>query len=112
MAQYKVTLQAASITQLQAQLKKLGIEASVEKINLSPSRADRLSEVESAVEDAKSTVEELRDEIQNWYDSLPENLQGGDKASQLEEAVSALEELSSNLEQCDFSGIEFPSMMG
>ena len=83
----------------------------VEKINLSPSRADRLSEAEGMVEDAKGIVEELKSEIEEWKDNLPENLQGGDKATQLEECVSALEDVEGNLDQVDFGNVEFPSMM-
>ena len=112
MPRYQVTLNAASITQLQANLKKLGVDATVEKLETANSRAARLGEAESGVEDAKGIVEELKDELQNWLDSLPENLQGGDKASQLEDAINNLEELSSNLEQCDFGNVDFPSMMG
>lgn len=40
--------------------------------------------ISDAVESAKSCLQELLDELQEWYDSLPENLQGGDKAGELE----------------------------
>ena len=39
---------------------------------------------------AKDTVEELRDELQSWRDNLPENLQSGSKAEELDEAISNL----------------------
>ncbi len=110
MAKYRITLDASSITSLRANLKKLGIDGTVEKIEQATSRSARLSEAESGVEDAKGTVEELRDELQSWRDNLPENLQDGEKANQLDEAISNLEDLSSNLESCDFSGVEFPTM--
>ena len=110
MARYRLTVEAASITSITAKLKSLGIEASVEKVEVPESRADRLGEAEGNVEDAKSTVEELRDELQSWRDNLPENLQNGEKASQLDEAISALEDIQSNLDQVDFSSVEFPSM--
>lgn len=73
------------------------------------SRASRLSEAESQVENAKYIVEELRDELQNWLDNLPENLQSSNKADMLNEAISQLEEISNNLDQCDWS-VEFPGM--
>lgn len=111
MPQYRITVDGASITSVTAKLKKAGIEARVEKIEVPESRADRLGEAEGHVEDAKSTVEELRDELQSWRDNLPENLQNGEKASQLDEAISALEDIQSNLEQVDFGGVEFPGMM-
>lgn len=86
--------------------------AVIEKVNLDKSRADRLSEAEALVTDAKSAVEELRDEIQNWYDSLPENLQQSEKANQLEECVSNLDDLCSSLEDAEsnFGNVEFPGM--
>lgn len=78
------------------------------------SRADRLAEAESSLEDAKGIIEELHGELEQWYDGLPENLQGGNKASQLEEAIQALEsvadEASQALDTC--SGVEFPGMFG
>lgn len=111
MPQYRLTVDAKSITSITAKLKSLGIETRVEKVEVPTSRADRLGEAEGMVEDAKSTVEELRDELQSWRDNLPENLQNGEKASQLDEAISALEDIQSNLEQVDFGSVEFPSMM-
>ena len=89
-----------------------GQEVLVDKINPNPSRADRLSEVNSLVEDAKSIVEELKEEMENWLDTIPENLQGGDKYSQIEDCISNLEEISGQLEEIDTSSIDFPSMMG
>jgi hypothetical protein len=74
------------------------------------SRAERLSEAENLMQQALSIVEELKDEMQNWYDSMPENLQSSDKGSQVEEATHALEELYGCIEQCDFSSVEFPGM--
>lgn len=113
MARYtvKLTVEADRIDTLRKQVEKSFPEAmtQVEKINLSPSRADRLAEAAGAADNARSIIEELKDEMENWRDSLPENLQGGDKASQIEDAVSALEDLQSNLESCEFS-VEFPGM--
>lgn len=81
-----------------------------DKVNLIPSRADRLAEAEGKFEDAKSIVQELQEEMQNWYDNMPEGLQGSDKGSQVEEAANALQEIYDNLENCDFDSIEFPGM--
>ena len=63
-------------------------------------------------ENAKQVVDDLAGELQDWHDNLPENMQGGYKADQLDEAIGALESLSSDLESIDVSGVEFPSMMG
>ena len=44
----------------------------------------------SIVADAFSVFADLGDELQNWYDSMPENLQNGDKGSQLAETADTL----------------------
>jgi hypothetical protein len=107
---YTVTLHAKSITSMKAQLKKLGVEADVKKIVHASSRADRLAEAERNVQDAKATVEELRDELQSWLDNLPENFQSGQKGSELEDAINALEDISNELDGIDFGGVQFPGM--
>ncbi len=76
------------------------------------SRANRLAEAESTVDDVKTTVEELKDELQQWLDGLPENLQSGSKADELNEAIQELETIQEALEGLDFSSVSFPSMMG
>jgi len=43
---------------------------------------------------AVGDLEYLKDELQEWFDNLPENFQQGDKGSQLEEAISNLEYIS------------------
>lgn len=47
--------------------------------------------IADAVSDACSNASELRDELESWYDNLPENFQSGDKGDQLQEAMSNLE---------------------
>jgi len=112
MPQYKLTIQATSITSLKAKLKKLGLaeDVQVEKIEVPSSRADRLSAAESEFESAKSTVEELKEEMENWRDGLPENLQSGSKADEINECIDQLEEIQNNLDSCDFSSVSFPGM--
>jgi hypothetical protein len=53
--------------------------------------------VADAVSMALSGIEELRDELQEWYDGMPESLQGGEKGQALETCIEAL----SNYEQVD-----------
>lgn len=112
MARYRLTIEATSITSLRAKLKKLGLseEKQVEKIELSSSRADRLSEAEKKFENVKSTVTELKDEMQNWLDGMPESLQQGSTADEVRECIDQLEEIEQNLESCDFSSVSFPGM--
>ena len=50
--------------------------------------------VSGFVGDAPGLAEELREELQSWLDGLPENLQSGDKAQALEEAISYLDDVA------------------
>lgn len=75
------------------------------------SRAERLAVAEGQVDEAKTEVEALRDELQEWYDNLPEAFQNGSKGEALKEAIDQLESISSALEECDWS-VEFPGMYG
>lgn len=50
--------------------------------------------VADAIESGVADLETLRDELQDWYDNLPENFQSGEKGSQLEEAISNLDDAS------------------
>lgn len=66
----------------------------------------RTSTILGAIEDAKATAEELRDELQSWLDNLPESLQSSSKADELQEAIDGLEEGVSNLEDAEGADIE------
>lgn len=74
------------------------------------SRSDRFSEAQSLAGEAKSEAESLRDELQGWKDNLPENLQSGSKADELDEAVQSLEEFIEYLESAEGVDVSFPSM--
>jgi predicted RNase H-like nuclease (RuvC/YqgF family) len=82
------------------------------------SRAERLSQVLSALEEAKesavSEIQNLKEELENWRDNMPESLQGGSKYDELEEAINELDNLESELDGTDIpSGddVNFPGMM-
>lgn len=77
-----------------------------------PSRADRFSDAQSKINDAKSVFEELRDELQNWHDNLPENLQSSQKADDLDSAISELDNAISSCEEVEGIEVSFPSMFG
>jgi len=62
------------------------------------------------VEEASSEFQELRDELQNWLDNLPENLQSSNKADMLETAISQLDDAISSLEDVTGIDVEFPGM--
>lgn len=83
----------------------------VAKMGDGNSRQARLDEASVMVEDAAQIVSELHDEMQEWYDSIPENLQQGEKANEVEEEREALETLKDELEGVDFtSASNFPGM--
>lgn len=50
--------------------------------------------IEDAISTGYGILEELGQELRDWYDSLPDSLQGGDKGSALDEGASTLEDLS------------------
>lgn len=62
------------------------------------------------MEEASSEFQELRDELQNWLDNLPENLQSSNKADMLETAISQLDDAISSLEDVTGIDVEFPGM--
>lgn len=57
-----------------------------------PKYVESLCTLAGAIEEARTTAEELRDELQEWYDNLPEQFQSGDKGSELQEAIDQLTE--------------------
>lgn len=74
------------------------------------SRADRFSEFTSLVGEARDGAEELKSELEEWRDGLPENLQSGGKADELETAISELESFIDNCQTAEDANVDFPSM--
>ena len=110
----KGTASAAQLRTVQAALKKLDpdCEWSIVKIERDPSRADQLAEAAQMVRDAQGIVEDLKDQVEGWKDNLPENLQNGDNASELDECVSALDGIYSTLDEAEneMCQVSFPGM--
>lgn len=50
-----------------------------------------------------SEIQSLMEELEEWKENMPENLQGGDKHDQLEEAIQNLQDIITELESLDFS---------
>lgn len=73
-------------------------------------RAKRFQDAVDKVSEVKSYFEELRDELQSWLDNMPENLQGGAKADELEDAIYELDSVVSSLEDVEGTSVNFPSM--
>lgn len=69
------------------------------------------TDIESAVNDSYSGMAELKDELQNWLDNIPENLQNGSKADELREAIDAIEGVSEiTVPDCLTDGKDVPSV--
>jgi hypothetical protein len=97
--------------QLKRPSKCLGPDVVVTRIDRNKSRVDRLSDAQSLADDAKSEVEELAGEIESWKDNLPESLQNGEKADQLDECLTGLQEIQEALESVVWE-VEFPGAFG
>ena len=74
------------------------------------SRAKRLQRALDNISPEKEMIEELRDELQDWLDNMPENLQGGQKAEQLEAAIDELDQIIDTLDEVVMSAVDFPGM--
>lgn len=59
--------------------------------------------LEDIVQDIVSDLENLRDEVQERFDNIPEQLQDGDAGSLLQERIDSLESAISDIENEDFT---------
>lgn len=87
------------------------IKLSVEKLELDKSRAKRLAEAQALVESANGIIQELTEEMESWRDGMPENLQGGDKYTEVDTAASVLQDLNSQLDYL-YWDVDFPNAFG
>lgn len=62
-------------------------------------RWELLSNASNIIEGAKDEVECLKEELENWLDNLPENLQSSMKADSLQEAIDALDTLVEDIDE-------------
>ncbi len=61
----------------------------------------RRKEIDNLISDAirlETSIEDLLDEEQDYFDNMPENLQSSDKAEIAKNAISCLEEALSNIQ--------------
>jgi hypothetical protein len=118
MARFKLEVRAVKGTRSDTIAKAIEVfraqkgigSVSATKMPDNPTRAERLQEAAGMIDEAKSIVQELQEEMQNWYDNMPENLQNSDKASQIQEAADALDGILNSLEEADCDSVEFPGM--
>jgi predicted DNA-binding protein len=75
------------------------------------SRATRLADTLDMT-DKIADVEQLKEELEEWLDNLPENLQSSNKAEMLQEAIDNLENIGEELENIQElqHDVEFPGM--
>ena len=62
-------------------------------------RRKSIQEVIDQFEDLKSTIESLRDEEQEAYDNLPENLQGSERGEAMSEAADSLDSACDSMDE-------------
>ena len=77
------------------------------------SRASRFEDgVTSVLSSAKEEAENLKGELQEWLDNMPENLQQSAKAEELQEAIDAIDSVISSIEEAESNcgDVSFPGM--
>lgn len=118
MATWKITVDGkgvkrTSIEKLMRSLRdNLGesISVRIEKVNLPESRADRFAEAQRSVMEGRAAMEELRDELQDWYDNLPDAFRDGNKGDQLQQAIDDLGQAIQHCEDSECVSVDFPGM--
>jgi triosephosphate isomerase len=66
-----------------------------------------LSAVKDSIEQIRLNIEAVRDEEQDSFDCLPENLQEAEKGEKMNEAIYQLDDAMNQLELIDFNEIIF-----
>ena len=62
-------------------------------------RRARIDELSVNLEDIRAAIEMLRDEEQEAFENLPENIQDSERGELMDSAVSSLDEASSAIEE-------------
>lgn len=62
-----------------------------------------IEDAEGKIAEAKSMLEEARDDEQDYYDNMPESFQGGEKGIAAEAAISDIEDAITQLEDMETS---------
>ena len=65
---------------------------------MNKNRRERLNNINRLIDVYKSELEDILNEEQDYYDNIPENLLGSERADISEEAISNLEDVVSSLE--------------
>lgn len=65
---------------------------------MNKARRKALEDLASQLGDILAELEALRDEEQEYFDNMPESLQGGDKGSDAEQAIDSMNSAVDSLE--------------
>lgn len=65
---------------------------------MNKARRKELERAKALIDEAAEIIAAAKDEEQDYFDNMPESLQGGDKGAAAEQAVDALDEAASDLE--------------
>lgn len=61
-------------------------------------RRKELNDIINKLSDLKDDIVALRDEEQDYYDNMPENLQGGERGEMAENAINEMDNAESSIE--------------
>jgi chromosome segregation ATPase len=65
----------------------------------------RIEEISATLYDLGSEIEQLQSEEQDYYDNMPESLQGGERGERAQEAADALQEAYDAVDNLDIDEI-------
>jgi hypothetical protein len=66
---------------------------------MNEARLKEIAALVGKIDDLKSQVETVRDAEQEYYDNMPENLQGSEAGERAESAASSLDDAVNNLSE-------------
>ena len=95
---YQHTSHGAPTPSQLTQSKLSAVYAAAESAESAIASAESVDDLTAALSDCISEVETVRDEYQESIDAMPENLQQGGPAQEMQEKIDALEEFISELE--------------
>ena len=62
---------------------------------------ERIADLRVMADEIKTDLEAIRDEEQDYFDNMPESLQGGEKGENAQTEIDAMEEAINALEEID-----------
>lgn len=68
---------------------------------MNKARRKQLERALGALSDARSLIEEMKDEEQEAFDNMPESIQTSDRGETMEEIIYKLEDIVSSLEDAE-----------